>query len=121
MATRPPTALNEHHPDLQQFRGSLTRYKDEWILLTPGSMYVMNQYEAWWLLDLIKAMQLDLPVRGMYTQIWRLECSADGRATVTCADGDYRVCWRQDVMTDFPSPGIEVWVEDLVLHLPNEH
>jgi hypothetical protein len=112
--------LNEAHPELSGFYGSLVRCRHNGILLTPGALCVADEFSAWWLLDMIAALQCEAAIATMAPQVWRLECHAPDvdMATLTCRNA--KIVWSQQMMTDFPYPGVELWVENRTLYLPTE-
>lgn len=109
----------------QWFRHALVRR----ITYTEGVQFVAERGGAYWLVDKIATMQLDPKISAEEFQVWRLNV-ADGRAVLTCDDGDKIGCGgskpillhtEEISFTDFPLEKIELWVEGDVILLPSEH
>jgi hypothetical protein len=99
------------------------------VLYTDGVKYLGDKAGAYWLIDKIATMQIDRKIGEEQFQVWRLVVK-DGRATLTCDDGDRIgigdskpvVLHSEEIsFTDFPLDKIELWVEGGVILLPSEH
>jgi hypothetical protein len=92
------------------------------LVLTDGTKDLAEQFQCWWLMDLVASYQQKLGLEEDELQIWKLEVHPDETATVTCQDGNYKDLARQHIpWTDFSEKEAIVWVENGVLHLPSEH
>lgn len=126
------------HHDLKQFTGDLDRYR-HWlngrVLYTPGIKFLIEQADAFWLLDIIathfgtkqmvQAMARDARLKDM--QFWRLDVQPNGSATVSaCADsGEEPFLTHHLSYTDFPLEYVDIWAGydglNWTLYLPSEH
>ena len=118
--------------DLSQFTGTSQWFRHALvrrITYTEGVQFVAERAGAYWLVDKIATMQLDPKISAEDFQVWRLVV-ADGKATLTCDDGDrIGVGDSKPILlhseridfTDFPLEKIELWVEGDVILLPSEH
>lgn len=110
--------------DLHLFTGSENWYPhplNASITFTDGAFYVADNAGAFWLLDKIALMQLKHTLQGETFQVWKLEVK-DSRGVITVEDGNGRQLHREDIaFTDFPEPGITLWLADKVILLPTEY
>jgi hypothetical protein len=110
--------------DLHQFTGTENWYRhglNRNMLYTDGARYVAENAGAYWLLDTIVFAQLEPALRKESFQVWKLEVS-DSRAVLICEDGNDQVLRREELtFTDFPEPGITLWMTDNVILLPSEY
>lgn len=92
------------------------------IRFTEGTKYVADTAGAYWLLDEIAlANRFNRAVRAEEFQVWTLTV-AGSRGELVCGDGNGGIVSRKRIrFTDFPEPGIEMWVEQGVILLPSEH
>jgi hypothetical protein len=86
------------------------------MVFTDGVKYLADTAEAYWLIDAIASYQSDARLTKhpmlKYMQFWKLEVK-DGKGILTCvADTGRKPAITQEIeFTDFPLPGVEVWVE----------
>ncbi len=119
--------------ELNQFTGTETWTRWNPILfprftLTEGALYVANNADAYWLMDLIASHQPKLlkHQRMREMQVWTLKVK-DGKAVATCQDGDYNTVTEQKIeYTDFPMEEIVLWFMPLdetrfTILLPSEY
>lgn len=104
---------------LAGFSGSDKLYK-HWtgnLHYTEGIKYLAEAGEAYWLLDIIAAAQLDQQVlqRPMLQEIqfWMLQVHEDRSAHLICVEDRNRpAAYEQKIpWTDFPLPSLRIWVE----------
>ena len=124
--------------DLQQFTGSLERFRhplNPRVIYTPGVQFLAEQAGAYWLLDIIasyigspemaRAITADDRLADM--QFWRLDVHEIDGATVVCqADSGEVPAIRQNIpFTDFPIEHADIWAafdgRFWTLYLPSEH
>jgi hypothetical protein len=111
--------------DLAQFSGT-----DQWfrhnlmrdITYTSGVQYLAEHGGAYWLVDKVATLQLDPKVRAEEFQVWKLTTREDGRATLTCDDGNGRIVHSEEIdWTDFPLDQVTLYFTDKVILLPSEY
>ena len=112
--------------DLKQFTGSEHWYRhplNRAILYTDGAQYVADAGEAHWLLDtIVLAQRYEPRVAATPFQVWTLRVQVDGRATLTCEDGDGCAPMTQVIpWTDFPLETLTLYYTNNVIYLPSEH
>ncbi|TXM69661.1 DUF6876 family protein [Methylobacterium sp. WL120] len=109
---------------LDHFTGSENWYRHalvQRITYTDGVKYVADEAGAHWLVDIIATNQLEPKVKREEFQVWKLTV-ADGKGKVVCEDGNDNAVFSQDIdFTDFPEPGITMWLTDGVILLPSEY
>lgn len=111
---------------LAQFIGSEKFYRHSSvaeIIYSEGARYVAEVGGAYWLLDEIAfAQRFELEVRKEQFQVWDLYVASSGSATLTCTDGDRKTVYKKKInWTDFPPPGIQLFVANSCIHLPSEY
>jgi len=85
-----------------------------------------DQYQAYWLIDVIVSYQITKRIKGIPFQIWSIT-STEGKATIEMRqDTGQPVLVRQQVpFTDFPEGNLEIYCIDegskKVLLLPSEY
>jgi len=122
--------------DLSQFTGDLERYRHQLcrnLLYTPGVQYLMENGEAYWLLDAIASYQHNGCINSnedlRYLQFWTLKVDLEANtAVLELTDGNSKVpiISQQIPYTDFCLPEVQVWVGDngngtRTAYLPSEH
>lgn len=111
--------------DLAQFTGTENWYRHPLcprITYTDGVKYMAEHAGAYWLLDLIVSHQLDAKVRREEFQVWKLQVTPEGKASVVCEDGNDNMVTRQDIeFSDFPLPEMTLWFTNDVILLPSEY
>jgi len=100
---------------LAQFYGteSYTRSTFGSLLWTDGVMWLAQNAECFWLLDIIESYQPKARRHPMLKemQFWTLKVK-DGAGVVTCDDGNGNIEIKQEIpFTDFPMGEVKVWVE----------
>lgn len=92
------------------------------VTYTDGARYVAETAGAYWLLDKIATVgTMDPAVRKEGFQVWRLAVKGDS-ATLIAEDGDDNVIYSEEISyTDFPAPGVTLWMCDSVILLPSEY
>ena len=84
------------------------------LVYTDGVAYVAETAGAYWLLDKIAYRE-----KRFDFEVWKLDVK---KLTVTLEDGDDHVLDVEKLsFTDFPAPGIEIWVVNGVMLLPSEY
>lgn len=116
--------------DLTNFNGcdTFTRWspltKD---VATEGVIYLAENAECFWLLDIIGSHQIDPKVRNEEFQVWKFTGTPGGKATVVCEDGNSNEVTRQELeFNTFPLPEITIWATlnelgSRTLMLPSEY
>jgi hypothetical protein len=111
--------------DLTQFTGSEQWYRHgiaRNVLYTDGAKHVAEAAGAYWLIDEIAFAQSIRPVAAESFQHWKLNVSADCKATLVCEDGNDTVVFSKKIwFTDFPLDEIAFYFTDNVLMLPSEY
>jgi len=113
---------------LAGFSGS-DEYTQHWsgLVYTSGIAYLAEEAQAYWLIDAIGSYQRERRIRDnkrlQEFQLWTLTVRPDGIAVLICReDSGQREVIRQKIeYTDFPIPGITLYVENGVLLLRSEH
>jgi hypothetical protein len=111
---------------LDQFTGT-SEWFAHWaipqITYTEGAKFVFDTYGAHWFKDQIVFSQLNATnLREESFQVWKLDVHDDRTAHVTVEDGNNNRLLRLPVdMTDFPQPGITLWMVHGVIMLPSEY
>jgi hypothetical protein len=112
--------------DFTRFSGTESYYRhalNRNVVYTDGAAFAADQCGAYWLLDSIALAQLsEKRVAAEPFQVWKLAVRPDRTAALTCEDGNYNVVYTQELeFTDFPEPGITLWLSNGVIYLPSEH
>ena len=116
--------------DLRRFSGSetMTRFNSLFknALLSEGALYLAQEGQAYWLMDIIASVQGLEAVKGEYFQVWRLQVNEDQSALVTCDDGNENILYTQAIeYTDFSLDHIKLYAvkdgDNLVIMLPGEY
>ena len=107
--------------NLSDFHGTENYYTNpmypfEW---TDGVKYLVENGEAYWLLDSIASWQKELD--SSQIQFWMLIVNADNSAVLSCEQDDGLVVTQQIPFTDFPIPEVTLWLYDGVLLLSSEY
>jgi hypothetical protein len=95
-------------------------------VFTDGVKAMADQYQAYWLIDVIVSYQITKRIKGIPFQIWSIT-STEGKATIEMRqDTGQPVLVRQQVpFTDFPEGNLEIYCIDegskKVLLLPSEY
>ena len=91
------------------------------VSYTDGVKYVADTVGAHWLLDKLATLQMLARIKREPFQAWKLQV-ADNKATLVCEDGNNKAVYREALeFTDFPEPGITLWLCDNVILLPSEY
>ena len=115
--------------DLKLFRGTSRYYKHLFpgkspILLTDGTKYVRDEFNAYWLFDDILSYQNEQVLKKVNFQIWELQrLKKDMSWLLTCReDTGKKPLIRQSIeYSDFPLDYVKIWVIDKVALLPSEY
>lgn len=92
------------------------------MVITDGAKALADDYEAYWLLDVISSYQDTQPFRSQDFQVWELKKLPGDTPVVTCKDGNGKLLVRQDIeYTNFKATTATLWVEGKVILLPSEH
>jgi hypothetical protein len=112
---------------LLNFKGSEVFYQYEvlWVefVYTEGIKFLCDNAECYWLMNLIASWQHEIKEEDRVFQVWELKKVTGNGWLVLCTDGNNRELCRQELAySDFPLPGIIVWLVDGgVLMLPYEY
>jgi hypothetical protein len=118
--------------NLDQFSSTENYYsnKNYPFLYTDGVKYLAEN-GAYWLLDAIASWQSETKIKDNFDlkqlQIWKLKVNPDQSAILICErDTDEPVITQKIPLTDFPIPGITLYLCDMgtgqgVLILPSEY
>lgn len=111
--------------ELAQFTGTENWYRHSLaknVYYTDGVLFVAERAGAHWLIDEIAFSQVAEPaLRGEEFQVWALMIDG-GVALLRCDDGNGRRLLEKRIpYTDFPEPGIKLYLTDGVLMLPGEY
>jgi hypothetical protein len=109
---------------LANFTGSDNYYQHSLFRLkyTSGVKFLVDQAQAYWLIDLVLSYQNWRFRTKHQFQIWRLKPGRKYAAVAVCEDGNGKVLRRQSIpYTDFPLElDIKLYFENEVLCLPSE-
>jgi hypothetical protein len=110
---------------LKQFTGteSYTQYGSH-ILLTDGTLFLAEQAQAFWLIDLFGIYLVGL--RGREEFVCLKILTKSNRATVSIEDGNDNVFAKQEILyTDFPLSSLTLYAcwygKSWVVMLPSEY
>lgn len=110
--------------ELNAFYGSENLYRHPLttkLKYTDGVQFLAAKAGAYWLIDMIAAHQIEPKVAAEDFQVWILKVT-DDVGVVVCHDGNDNVIVETKIdYTDFPAPGIELYVSGGVLLLPQEY
>ena len=91
----------------------LRSYSDQ-MLCSPGVQRVRDELRGKWLINLVAAYQLGPAIQGIERQFWHLKRPASRNryenARLTCRDGSGKIVWSETILTDFPAPGVKLFV-----------
>jgi len=116
--------------ELSNFTGS--QKSARWSILskdvaTEGVIFLAENADCFWLLDLIASHQIDPKVKREEFQVWKLTGTPGDKATVVCEDGNDNEIARQELeFSTFPLSEITIWVsvngqDSRTLMLPGEY
>ena len=94
---------------------------------TEGVIFLAENADCFWLLDLIASHQLEPKVKREEFQVWKLTGIPGGKATVVCEDGNDNEVARQELeYSTFPLPEMVIWAAlnefgSRTLMLPSEY
>jgi len=94
---------------------------------TEGVIFLAENADCFWLLDLISSHQLDPKVKREEFQVWKLTGTPGGAAVVVCEDGNSNEVTSQELeYSTFPLPEIAIWATmnelgSRTLMLPSEY
>ena len=114
--------LNSTYEFNQFSGGSESVYKYNFgIHITEGIKYLADTYQCNWLLDLICIHSRDIKVSQEF-QVWILKRVKENYFKLSVEDGNKNVIKEIDIRySDFKANVVHVWLENEVIHLPNEH
>ena len=106
--------------DTDQFTGSAEVYRHALarsVVYTEGAQYVAETAGAYWLLDKVAIVGSSL--RDQPFQVWKLDVAAKA---ITVDDGNGNVIHTEQLdFTDFPEPGVTLWLCDGTIMVPSEY
>jgi hypothetical protein len=111
--------------DLAQFTGTENWYRHSLVrtvYYTDGMLFVAERAGAYWLIDEIAlAQKVEAELASEEFQVWALIVDGNS-ALLRCDDGnERRLLERLIDYTDFPEPGIKLYLVDGVIMLPGEY
>lgn len=109
--------------EFNQFSGgSESVYKYTFgIHITQGIKYLADTYECYWLLDLVSIHSRDIRYTQEF-QVWILKRVKGNQFKLSVEDGNKSVIKEIDILfSDFKADLVHLWLENEVIHLPNEH
>ena len=95
-------------------------------VFTDGVKAMADQYQAYWLIDVVVSYQMTKRIKCIPFQIWRIN-STEGKAVIEMRqDTDQPVLVRQQIpFTDFPEGSLQLYCIDdserKVILLPSEY
>jgi hypothetical protein len=90
--------------------------------VTDGVKYLIDNAEAYWLVDAIASHQLEGRTTREPFQAWTLKKHENGSATLKADDGNDNWLVTQEIeYTDFPLDEIKLYLVDGILLLPSEY
>jgi hypothetical protein len=119
--TSPGEALIEA---LAMHTGSETvfRHWSRRLVYTEGVQGLAERAQAYWLIDLVASYVTHPALHGEDFVVWKLTVDAKGRALAVAEDGNGRKLVEQQIpVTDFPPPGIELFMTNGTLLLTSEY
>lgn len=108
--------------ELAQFRGSdnFTNYRN--YVITEGIKHLIENYQCYWILDLIHSYQLDESISEQEFQVWTLRRVKDSSFLMNCHDGDYNTITEQEIpFSDFIGDELTIWFTNGTILLPSEY
>ena len=117
--------------DLAHFTGTTKYHRHrilpvgKGLLLTDGANAVAKWFGAYWLMDTILLQSPEWLLEADGFCAIKLKVQGNLGLLIT-EDGDYNELARQSFTTDFPEPGVTLWLdargaEEPVLMLPSEY
>lgn len=111
---------------LAQFTGTEHLYRHGLVpsvLFTEGVKYVAEAAGAYWLLDEIAlAQRYEAKVAAEEFQLWELKVADDATASLACDNGNGHTVYSKTLpFTDFPAPGIKLYLCNGTILLPGEY
>lgn len=89
-------------------------------LFTDGVEHLAENYQTYWLLDLIFSLNKPEPIDEF--QVWKLQRVSGNTFSLTADDGNDNILYTQEIpFSDFPGDSVELYYADNVLYLPSEH
>ncbi len=116
---------NEILHNLSLFNGSENLFKHQIgnisINYTDGILYLAENTNCYWLLDIILSYQPSPILKNDHFQVWKL-IKNNNSWIIACSDGDNNLLLDQDIeYSDFPFNTITLWFVNDVLMLPSEY
>ncbi len=114
--------LNSTYEFNQFAGGSESIYKYTFgVHVTEEVKYLADTYECYWLLDLISIHSRDIRDTQEF-QVWILKRVRNNSFKLSVEDGNKNVIKEIDIQfSDFKANEVHLWLENEVIHLPNEH
>lgn len=111
--------------ELAQFTGTENWYRHALarnVHYTDGMLFLAERAGAYWLIDEIAlAQKAEAALMNEEFQVWTLIVEGSS-ALLCCDDGNDRLLLKKRIdYTDFPEPGIKLYVADGVIMLPGEY
>jgi hypothetical protein len=111
--------------ELAQFIGTENWYRHTFVRnvhYTDGMLFVAERAGAYWLIDEIAlAQKAEGALMNGEFQVWTLIVEGS-TALLRCDDGNDRCLLEKRIeYTDFPEPGLKLYVVDGVIMLPGEY
>lgn len=109
--------------ELSQFSGSesFTNYNHN-IIITDGTKHLAENFNCFWLLDLICSYQIVEDFKENDFQVWTLKRQEGNKFIANCHDGDYNYLIEQEIpFSDFEGDEVSLWFTDNTILLPSEY
>jgi hypothetical protein len=118
------TKLKNANDVLQGFIGTEQYYKTllPHIVYTDGAQALFEQFQCYWLMDIVVSYQIEKKFREEEFQTWKLTVKEDASWIVKADDGNGNVLVTQKgEYTDFSAESAELWLSHGVIMLPSEY
>jgi len=89
------------------------------LVHTDGVQYFADEAGAYWFLDIIATEYYPLQKEDPFLSIYLMV--RNGKARITCQDGDLKVLRHRDISTDCPDGEYSFYLVDNVLMLTSEY
>lgn len=91
-------------------------------IMSDGVQFLKDEFDAYWLVDLIESLQKKPQVKKELFQIWRLKINDDKTGTIVATTKQEELILERHIgFVEFPSAGITIWRDHDLLLLPNEY
>ncbi|QJD98530.1 hypothetical protein HH214_21475 (plasmid) [Mucilaginibacter robiniae] len=114
--------LNNTHEFNQFLGGSETTYKYVFgVTHTEGIKYLADNYQCYWLLDLICIHSRDIKNLQEF-QVWNLKRIQGCKFELTATDGNKNILKKIEIKySDFKADNLDVWLVHETILLPCEY